>query len=232
MSNPSESAADGDALDFGPYLQRYLAGDRDALAALPERERELALNLAPSFTRDDDQHGTPDAESGAPVRELDPIAVALGLVPGPEDVLGSRELQVARIRAKLDLRQLLGRLQQRGWDVSGQQILAWHKANTTVPPALMTAIAQTLSVSVVSLRGAASRSTFDAAATDYLDDVVIEAYLRDWAADLGQEPTQVRKRAHQTLASLNFRNRSEISRDDVLGLLRAIRSIDPDGSNA
>lgn len=231
MSNPDRTASDGDAVDFGPYLQRYLAGDRDALTALPKRERDLALTLAPSLAQHDKHHPS-DIESGARPSELDPLAIALGLVPGPEDVLGSRELQAARKRAKLDLRQLLELLQQRGWDLEGQQILAWHKRNTVVPPALMSAIADTLGVPTASLRGAPeTQQTSDVGAIDYLDDALIERYLRDWAADVGEDLTQLRELTQQTLASLNFRNRKEITRDDVLGILRAIRSINSDDSN-
>jgi hypothetical protein len=229
MNDLSDNAAPGDGLDFGPYLQRYLAGDREALETLPEHERELALTLAPAFGTHDEPD-EPLTGSGAPPRELDPIAIALGLVPGPDDVLGGRELTKARQRARLDLAQLLELLQQRGWDLTGKQVLDWHKQNTAVAPALMNAIAQTLEVPVRALRGTAPRYG-DAGAEDYLDDAVIESYLGEWARDIGQDLEEVRERAQQTLASLNFRNRDSISRDDVLRILRAVRSIDPDGSS-
>lgn len=227
MNDPSDT----DSTDFGPYLQRYLAGDRDALQPLPEHERELALALAPAFsddTDDIDDDGYVSAETGAPPRELDPIAIALGLVPGPDDILGSAELKRARDRAKLTLAQLLERLQHRGWDLTGKEVLDWHKHNTSVAPALMTAIAQALEVPVRSLRGRMPRYS-DAGA--YLDDVRIERYLREWALEVGQDPTQLRQRAEKTLVSLNFRNRTSISADDVLRILHAVRRIDPDGSN-
>ena len=222
-------ASDTDSTDFGPYLQRYLAGDREALQSLPEHERKLALALAPAFS-DDRDDGDDSAQSGAPPREMDPIAIALGLVPGPDDILGSAELKRARERAKLDLAQLLERLRDRGWDLTGKEVLDWHKSNTSVAPALMEAIAQTLEVPVRALRGRTPRYS-DAGAEDYLDDVVIERYLHEWAAEIGQDVQEVRERAQQTLVSLNFRNRDSISRDDVLRILRALRRIDPDGRN-
>lgn len=228
MNDPSDT----DGRDFGPHLQRYLAGDREALQPLPEYERELALALAPAFSDDDD--GDDSEESGAPPREQDPIAIALGLVPGPDDILGSAELKRARERAKLDLAQLLERLQHRGWDLTGKEVLGWHKSNTSIPPALMTAIAQTLEVPVRALRGRVPRYSAagaGAGAEDYFDDVRVERYLREWAHEVGQDPKQIRKRAEQTLVSLNFRNRSSITADDVLRILRAVRRIDPNGSN-
>lgn len=213
--------------DFGPCLQRYLAGDDHALETLPRREHELALMLAPAFQPQHDT-STAGAEQGAPPRSLDPIAIALGLVPGPDDVLSGKRLQNARKRARLDLRQLVDLLQQRGWDVNAPQVLAWHSTNTTVAPALIKAIAETLDLPASALRGAAPRYSTPGAG-DFLDDAIVESYLSDWAAEIGQDPAGVRDRAQRTLASLNFRNRDDISHDDVLAILRALRRIDPDG---
>lgn len=218
----------GGNLDFGPFLQRYLAGDDCALDTLPERERELALTLAPAFNPKD-HADTTGPERGAPSRALDPIAIALGLVPGPSDVLSGKQLQAARKRARLDLRQLVMLLQQRGWDVTAPQVLAWHSTNTTLAPALMNAIAETLHVPVQTLRGTPPRySTADP--RDFLDDATIAGFLSDWATEIGQDPASVRERAQRTLASLNFRNQESISRNDVLAILRALRRIDPGGT--
>ena len=228
MTTSNRGRQDEENFDFGPFLQRYLAGDRRALETLPERERELALMLAPAFGEEHDTDPA-NAEQGAPPRQIDPIAVALGLVPGPNDVLSGNRLQTARQRARLDLRQLVELLQQRGWEVDAPQVLAWHSANTTVAPALIRAIAETLDVPVRTLIGAPSRHGATEAG-DFLDDAIIERYLNDWAAEIGQDLTGVRDRAQRTLASLNFRNRDDISRDDVLAILRALRRIDPDGA--
>ena len=228
MTTGDDSRQDDENFDFGPFLQRYLAGDRRALETLPERERELALMLAPAF---EEEHDTDSAngEQGAPPRPIDPIAVALGLVPGPDDVLSGNRLQTARQRARLDLRQLVELLQQRGWEVNASQVLAWHSGNTTLAPALIKAIAETLDAPVRTLIGAPPRhSATDVG--DFLDDAIIESYLDDWAAEIGQDLTGVRERAQRTLASLNFRNRDDISRDDVLAILRALRRIDPGGT--
>ena len=229
MTSSGHDRGDGN-LDFGPFLQRYLAGDDHALDTLPERERELALTLAPAFSPEDHAETT-GAERGAPPRALDPIAIALGLVAGPSDVLSGRQLQAARKRARLDLRQLVEVLQQRGWDVSASQVLDWHSNNTTLAPALMNAIAETLHVPVQALRGAPPRYSTSVAG-DFLDDAIIASFLSDWAAETGQDPAGMRERAQRTLASLNFRNQDSISRDDVLAILRALRRIDPGGTGS
>lgn len=228
MRSSDNRGGQGDeAFDFGPYLQRYLAGDDAALEALPKRERELALMLAPAFEPEPEHEtDTADTDQGAPPRALDPIAIALGLVPGPDDVLSGKRLQSARQRARLDLRQLVGLLQQRGWDIDARQVLAWHSADTSLAPALINAIAETLDVPVRALRGAAPRS---AGTDDFLNDAIIEKYLNDWAIEEGEDMSDVLERARRTLASLNFRNQDDISRDDVLAILRALRRIDPGG---
>lgn len=227
MTTSDDSPQDDENFDFGPFLQRYLAGDHRALETLPERERDLALMLAPAFEPEPDTN-VASAERSAPPRELDPVAIALGLVPGPDDVLSGNQLQNARQRARLDLRQFVELLQQRGWDVNAPQVLAWHSTNTTLAPALINAIAETLDVPVRTLRGAPPRYSA-ASAGDFFNDAVIESYLSDWAAETGQDLTGVRERAQRTLASLNFRNGDKISRDDVLAILRVLRRIDPGG---
>lgn len=224
---PSDNG-DEDLIDFGPFLQRYLAGDEHALETLPARERQLAMTLAPAFAADDDSDAETDRPTQRP-RELDPIALALGLVPGPDDVLSASKLQSARKRARVDLPELVERLQHRGWDVSAQDVFAWHRANTQLAPALMTAVAETLAVAVRTLSGSPPRSDFGAGA-GLLDDAVIEAYLSEWASQVGQRPDRVRDRAQRALASVNFRNKSHISHEDVLAILRALRRIDPDGT--
>lgn len=227
MTDGSDSGQD-DGIDFGPYLQRYLAGDAHALEALPEREREVALLLAPAFELDDDADSTSNVSRTSPL-EQDPIAIALGLVPGPGDVLSSRALQRARQAARLDLEDLVQRLQDRAWDVTVEEVFNWHRADTQLAPALMKAIAATLDVPLRSLRGAAvgkRGTTLEAV----LDDATIAAYLAEWATDTGEDPSDVRDRARRTLASASYRNQADISRTEILAILRALRRIDPGGA--
>ncbi len=48
MSNDNKRPpTDGDLADFGPSLKDYLGGNRDALASLPTRDREIVERLAP-----------------------------------------------------------------------------------------------------------------------------------------------------------------------------------------
>ncbi len=232
MTSGSDGGRGESDFDFGPFLQRYLAGDEQALKALPVRERELALKLAPAF--DPERDATTDAVNTdttstagqAPPLELDPIAIALGLVPGPDDVLSSHRLQSARKAARIDLSELVRLLQDRGWDVSATEVLRWHSADTQLAPALLNALAETLDVPVRSLRGKRARTSALSLGA-FLDDAIIANYLAEWAHETGEDPAGVREHAQRTLASLSFRNQATVSRDDVLAILRALRRIDP-----
>lgn len=216
--------------DFGPALQRYLAGDEQALEALPVGERELALTLAPAF--DPERYAStyegndPTNSAGQAPLELDPIAIALGLIPGPDDVLSSHRLQRARKKARIDLSELVQRLQDRGWDVRATEVLRWHSADSELAPALLNAVAETLAVQVDALRGSRVRDK----ALDlsiFFDDATIASFLAEWAYETGKDPGGVREHARHTLASLNFRNQATVSRDDVLAILRALRRFGP-----
>lgn len=228
MTDRSETGRD-DGIDFGPYLKRYLAGDARALEALPERERRLALLLAPAFELHDDAESASAALPQGPPLEQDPVAIALGLVPGPDDVLSARVLQHARKAAHLDLEELVQRLQDRAWDVTVEEVFDWHRADTQLAPALMKAIAAVLDIPFRNLRSPviAMRS---ASLEGVLDDATIAAYLAEWAADTGEDPSDVRDRARRTLASASYRNRADISREEILAILRALRRIDLGGA--
>lgn len=232
MSNGSDSGQDDD-IDFGPYLQQYLAGDEHALDALPPRERELALQLAPAFEFDPDGNSpnTIGSAAHAPPLEQDPIAIALGLVAGPHDVLSSKQLQRARKAAHIDLKEFVKRLQDRAWDVTVEEAFRWHSTDTNIAPALMKAIAETLNVSLRSLRGKrVGKDNTNLGAV--LDDATIASYLAEWANETGEGPADVRDRVKRTLASASYRNRSDISREEVLTILRALRRIDPGGASS
>src|SRR5690348_17330527 len=108
--NPPPDPA-GALVDFGPSLQEYLAGDPNALTNLPPHERALAERLAP-ILRSARQTSTAEVEVGqdeirrgddslkyAPRRDQDPIAIALGLVSGPDDVLDAARFKAARMRS-------------------------------------------------------------------------------------------------------------------------------------
>ncbi len=62
---------------------------------------------------------------------------------------------------------------------------------------------------------------------DLLDDAVIAAFIDDWAQQTSRSIDDVRVEAARTLASLNYRNENSATRQDLLAVLRALRSMDP-----
>jgi transcriptional regulator with XRE-family HTH domain len=216
--------------DFGPSLKNYLAGDRNALDGLPPREREIAEQLAPfleaasrSRLNETPLSAVPDS---APPRAQDPIAAALGLVAGPDDVLGAARFKNSRAHSGLDIKDVADRLSARGWNVDVAQVFRWQRGDTTMTPALLTALADILATSPDSLRPHPAGRKAPRVA-DLLDDAVIAAFVREWAQQTDRAPSDVRAEASRTLVSLNYRNESSASRDGVLAVLRALRSLDP-----
>ncbi len=162
------------------------------------------------------------APEQVPVRADDPVALMLGLVPDPAVVVNGRKLAAARKRARLDLGQLVDRLRTRGWDVTTQEGLQWEFGHLQLPPALITAIAEELSIeddALLTTPPAPRRHE------DLFDDQRIQAFIADWAAEAGVEPDLLRERASATLAGAAHRNRTGGSAEALLDVLRTLRSI-------
>ncbi|HEY4267006.1 MAG TPA: hypothetical protein VGM94_02330 [Galbitalea sp.] len=111
---------------------------------------------------DDDLHETAALVAAhfaqrAPLAD-DPTAQLLGLVPDAQRALDSAALRRARSAAKLGVEQLADRLSDRGWSVRPPLVISWESgATSSVPPALIAAIADELRVEVTKLtrRGSA-----------------------------------------------------------------------------
>jgi len=91
------------------------------------------------------------ATQGAPPLEEDPVAAMLGLVPDRECSLDPRSFTRARQRARIAPSTLAQRLKLRGWDHSTADVVRWQSAAADVPPALVQAIAEELTVAVDAL---------------------------------------------------------------------------------
>jgi hypothetical protein len=239
----SGSSPDDELIDFGPSLQRYLAGDPQALDDLPPRERALADRLAPLLAAarhqaneasitDSASVPTDEELAHAPPLETDPIALALGLVAGPDDILDALRFKTARNRSRLDIKAVADRLNRRGWSITVKQVYGWQRSNSQLPPALLAALADTLAVSPSSLRARRSAARPHDVIPQLLDDEVIAAFLAEWAQEAGRTPDAVRAQAERTLAGASFRNESRATREDLLAVLRALRRLAPDGSTA
>lgn len=179
-----------------------------------------AVNVAAELAvEEQDRTGPPTRE---PVRSDDPVALMLGLVTDPDVLVEGRKLAAARKHPRLDLRQLVARLNARGWEVTMQEVLKWELGRPALAPALITAIAEELSVGDDALLAAVKPA---GAVDDLFDDQRIQAFLSDWAAEAGVQPAVLRQRATSTLAGAAHRNRTGGSVEALLGVLRQLRSI-------
>jgi hypothetical protein len=168
----------------------------------------------------------PDAHAvREPIRNDDPVALMLGLVPDRESIVDGRKLAHARKRANLDLGQLLDRLRARGWEVSTKEGLRWELGGqTALAPALITAIASELAVDETALV-ASSRDRDRSGLHDLFDDARVSAFLADWAAEASVDSDRLRQRASATLAAAAHRNRTGGSVEALLDVLRTLRAI-------
>lgn len=158
-----------------------------------------------------------------PVRADDPVALMLGLVPDPAVVVSGSKLAKVRKSARLNLEQFVGRLRARGWEVTVQQCFRWEIGRPELSPALITAIAEELSVDDDALLDQGQRGANEYA--EILDDQRIADFITDWASESGLEPELVRKRVSKTLATAAHRNRTGGSVESMLDVLRTLRSI-------
>ncbi|WP_410617097.1 hypothetical protein [Amycolatopsis sp. lyj-109] len=179
-----------------------------------------AVNVAAELAAEEkDRTGPPTRE---PVRHDDPVALMLGLVPDPGVLVDGRKLAAARKRSQLDLRQLVARINARGWDVTMAEAFKWEIGSPALAPALITAIAEELSVGDDALLTAVQPT---GGIDDLFDDQRIQAFLSDWAAEAGVQLAELRQRATSTLAGAAHRNRTGGSVEALLAVLRQFRSI-------
>lgn len=80
----------------------------------------------------------------APPIEQDPLAAMLGLVPNPSYRVNAASLAKARKARSMTVGDLAGQLTRRGWETRARDVFAWEKRSTSLPPAVVRAIASLL----------------------------------------------------------------------------------------
>jgi len=82
---------------------------------------------------------------GAPPVKDDPVAAMLGLVPDSSRALDGKALRNALRAAGMNVSELARKLSDRGWEVATRDVFSWQaRDSTTVPPALIQAIADVI----------------------------------------------------------------------------------------
>jgi hypothetical protein len=89
-----------------------------------------------------------ESAHGAPPLQSDPVAAMLGLVPDASFRLDSTALTQHCSRQNVRPTKLAERLRARGWKVDAADVFRWQNSVTSdVPPALIRAIAEVLTIS-------------------------------------------------------------------------------------
>lgn len=148
-----------------------LASSSDDLAGRPELRSLLeAADLAWASMQ------------GAPPLADDPVATMLGLVPDPELELDGKALSRARKEAGLSISGLAQKLAARGWEVTNKYIFTWESGrNLSRVPALISALAEEISVDADRLRRRTGADPERARLTAVVGSEAFQALAQRWA---------------------------------------------------
>jgi hypothetical protein len=212
-----------DDLGVEHALLLRLQSDRDGLETLQDADRKRVLLLHPYFLalrRAADQAAAEDA----PALADDPIALALGLVPGVGDVLSPARLKATRKHAALKLGGLAQALQARGWKVDTKTVFDWELNPSPVAPALINAVAAVFQVQPDALRE--PQVTAGDPDVVFRDPQVVHE-LERWSRHSGTPLPDLHRRLAATLSSAAARNRKvELDQGLVLKVLEVMRHLD------
>lgn len=209
-----------------PALLLRLQSDHDGHETLPEADRALVLLLHPHFLALRQAGHQADAED-VPALADDPIALALGLVPGAGDVLSPTRLKAARQYANLKLSGLTLALQARGWQVDTKTVFAWQTTPTPAAPALIDAIAAVLDVQPDGLREPQVNAG-DPDTVFHDPQVVIE--LERWSRDSKTPVRDLHRKLAVRLSTAAARNRTaDLDQEFVLKVVEVLRRLDRPG---
>ncbi len=220
MINPS-----GDlGVEYALLLR--LQSDRDGLETLQGVDRERVLLLHPYFVALRQAADRAAAED-APALADDPIALALGLVPGVGDVLSPSRLKATRKHAALKLGGLAQALQARGWKVDSKTVFDWELKPSPVAPALINAVGAVFQVQPDALRE--PQVTAGDPDVVFRDSQVVHE-LERWSRHTGTPVLHLHRRLAATLSSAAARNRTvELDQGLVLKVLEVMRHLDEPG---
>lgn len=196
--------------------------DGDDLSHVPAKVRRAVDTLAP-FVAAARREQTDLAAAEVPPLDQDPIAIALGLVPGPADVLSPTRLRAARKRAHLKLTDVVAVMNARGWDLTPDSLFAWEQTPVPVAPALMTALAETVEVDPDELRE--PRVTVDDHSLEFDDPSVVVA-IAEWASSTGRSAASLQSQVRRSVQAAAARNRTTLDQAFVLKVIEVLRATD------
>jgi hypothetical protein len=196
--------------------------DGEDLSHVPAQVRRAVDTLVP-FVAAARREQANLAAAEVPPLDQDPIAIALGLVPGPADVLSSTRLRAARKRAGLKLTDVVAVMNARGWDLALNSLFDWEQAPVPAAPALIAALAETVGVAADELRE--PRVTVDDQSVEFDDPSVVVA-IADWASSSGKSTASLQSQVRRSVQAAAARNRTTLDQAFVLKVIEVLRATD------
>lgn len=192
------------------------------LSHVSEEVRRAVYTLAPFVAAARrEQAVLPDVE--LPALDEDVIALAVGLVPGPADVLSSTRLRAARKRAKLKITDVAAMMTSRGWELEPASVFDWEQTPVPLAPAIFTALAETIGTSVDEIRE--PRIAVDDPLVEFDDPSVVGA-ITDWAASSGRSAASLQLQVRHSVAAAAARNKTALDQVFVLKVIKVLRAAD------
>lgn len=196
--------------------------DGKDLSHIPDEVRRAVYTLAPFVAAvRREQAALPDV--ALPALHEDPIALAVGLVPGPADVLSPTRLRAARKRAKLKVTDVVAAMSSRGWEVEPDSLFDWEQTPVPLAPAILTALAETIGASADVIRE--PRIAVDDPLVEF-DDPSVAVAITDWAAVSGRSTAALQSQVRHSVAAAAARNKTALDQAFVLKVIEVLRAAD------
>jgi transcriptional regulator with XRE-family HTH domain len=234
-NGPADRAGDGHGSEVAAAAEAFAQALHDAMAGhanyagLNAEEQDLLAAISdwlpglPEALANLELAAESDVATEQPIRPDDPIAQMLGLAEDSAISLDGKLLASVRKAAGLNIADLAGRLQRRGWDVSVKTVSAWERNLTNPPPATINAISEELDVAadVLLASSRANAQTLDV----LFDDELITAFLDEWAREANVPARTLAAQSKRLLATAGKRNATSATPETLLAILRHFKNL-------
>jgi len=207
-------------LDVADALLLQLEG-KD-LSHIPDEVRRAVYTLAPFVAATRREHAAlPDLE--LPPLHEDPIALAVGLVPSPADVLSPTRLRAARKRANLKVTDVVATMNSYGWEIEFDSLFDWEQTPVPLAPAILAALAETIGTDADEIRE--PRIAVDDPLVEFDDPSVVVA-ITDWAVSSGRSTASLQLQVRHSVSAAAARNKTALDQAFVLKVIEVLRNAD------
>lgn len=194
--------------------------DGKDLSHVSEQVRQAVNTLAPFVVATRREQAALSNVELLPL-DQDPIAIVLGLVPGPADVLSPTRLRAARKRAGLKITDVVAVMNGRGWQLSPASLFDWERTPIPAAPAVIAALAETIGTSADKIRE--PRITVDDQSVEFDDPSVVVA-IAEWASSSGRSTASLQSQVRRSVQAAAARNRTNLDQALVLKVVEVLRA--------